>query len=70
MLSKITTTMLKEGLKSAVTITLEVASAAMDKGAELADDAKEYIESLDAKDTTARDARNESRSWTNIFKGE
>lgn len=62
MLDSITGTMLKKTAKTVVTGVLSGVSNLLDKGAEFADEAVEYIETLDKKDTSGRDSRKEKRN--------
>ncbi len=61
MLDSIQGRILKKTLKMVATGVLDTASMVLDKCAEYADEAKEYVVSLDVKDTTAREARKEKR---------
>ena len=65
MIGPISEKLLKKTLKTVASTVLETASMVLDKGAELADDANEWVESLDKKDTTARDDRNKKRKNKN-----
>lgn len=62
MLKSLTGTVLKKTAKTVATSALEGVSFLMDKGAELADDAQEWVESLDTKDISAREERQKKRN--------
>lgn len=62
MFGPITNALIKKTVKTVTTSVLEGVSTVLDKGAELADDAQEWVESLDEKDRTAREDRKEKRN--------
>jgi len=61
MINDFTITALKKTAKIAATTLLEGVSYVLDKGAEYADEAKEYVQDLDKKDLSGRNARQEKR---------
>lgn len=64
MTGKIAGAMLKKGLIAATTGLLQGASYVLDKGAELADEAHDYVEALgkEERDVTGREQRQEKRN--------
>lgn len=62
MLDSIQGRIFKKTLKAVAVTALDAASMVLDKGAELADEGKDYIKALDVKDTSARKERQEKRN--------
>lgn len=69
MINDFTIAALKKTAKLAATTILEGVSYAFDKGAEYADEAKEYVDSLDKKDLSGRNSRKEKRSPSSTQNG-